>query len=460
MGKVLLVFSIIVSAVFLSAFLTLVHTGTSSATGWQDQPAAFESAESSDPATIVVEFTATNRLVRQINLTTTVSGIEALQRTGLHIVTKDFGFAIAVCSIEGVGCPEDTCFCNSSNFWNHEYWKGSSWQHQTPGTNVSPGAIEGWRWGEWNAEPIPPAPQLIAAFNALEWFRSQQSPNGSYGSGSGCSISSSVDALITLGANNLDADEWRKGPDLPTLMDFIAQNGECYANNNASSAGKLAVGLIGSGACWPNSGVKPSDYYSSSTGIMQAWSGPQSWAILGSLALSESIPAPAIDYLKNLVKPNGAWEWQNGLGTDTNTTALVIQTLIAYGEPIDSNIVISGLQYLKSAQNRDGGITYDPFSPWGTDSDANSTAFAIQAIVAAGQDPLTGTWLMTNTSPITYLMSLQMPNGAFLWQSNDTSANLLSTQQAIAALLRRPYPFRIGLLPECPAYVHLPLVIK
>jgi prenyltransferase beta subunit len=199
------------------------------------------------------------------------------------------------------------------------------------------------------------------------------------------------------------------------------------------------------------------DYYQPNTGTFGEGVGNHSWAVLGTLALSETLPISATQYLTQNQQLNGGWEWYPGWGTDTNTTALAIQALIAAGQPASSTSVVNGLDYLRNAQNDDGGFPYDPISPWGTDSDVNSTAYVVQAIVAASEDP--SNWDPTGGSnPIDYLLSLQLADGSFPWQAGG-SANLLATQQAIPALLGRPFPIKMQDVQQCPV-VYLTIISK
>jgi prenyltransferase beta subunit len=174
--------------------------------------------------------------------------------------------------------------------------------------------------------------------------------------------------------------------------------------------------------------------------------------------LSETIPSGAVDQLKSTINVDGGWGWVAG-SSDTNGTALALQALVAAGESLSATEVISGLAYLDAAQNSDGGFPYDPASLTTTESDANSTAYVVQALMATSQDPFTGTWLISDTHPISYLLSLQLANGSFEWQAG-SGTNQLATQQAIPALLGRPYPLRINPnLETCPARF-LPVITK
>lgn len=405
-----------------------------------------------DAAHVVVQFGEYEQVVREIQITTPISGLLALQNTGLEIETRDFGGGfVAVCSINGVGCPADDCFC-SSKFWSYEYWDGSAWQGYPVGatdSSVEAGDVEGWRWAEFGEGGLAPAPLYLAAAQGLDWLAVQQSITGTYGS-----TSANVEAMLAIGANGFRASEWRLEPEAVPLLSRILEDGAAFSELGASEAGKLAAGLAAADGCLPAGALAPSSYYSSTSGQYAEGTGFHVWGVLGTLALSETVPADAVQYLRDLVQPNGGWEWLPGFGTDTNSTALAIQALIAAGEPPTSTLVLNGLDYLKSAQNADGGFPYDPNSIWGTDSDTNSTAYAVQAIRAAGQDPLTGTWVISSTNPINYLLGMQLPDGSFEWQPGYGS-NGLATMQASAALLGEVLPYRAAAVSACPA-LYLP----
>jgi prenyltransferase beta subunit len=171
--------------------------------------------------------------------------------------------------------------------------------------------------------------------------------------------------------------------------------------------------------------------------------------------MSATVPVAGVQSLIHAALPNGGWEWSPGWNGDTNTTALAIQALVAAGEPVSSTAIISGLAFLKSAQNGDGGFAYDPVSPFGRDSDANSTAYVAQALAAAGEDPTGPAWTISDANPIGYLLNLQLADGSFEWQKG-AGVNELSTQQAVSALLRAPYPVRVGV--EACYDIYLPMI--
>jgi len=415
-------------------------------------------------ANVIVQFGRQDLTVRPITFTAPISGLRALELTGLDVITSETAFGAVVCSIGGVGCPASNCFC-SSNYWGYNYWDGSAWQGYMVGAAssvITDAAVEGWRWGPFGSAvlfpDLPPAPPLIAAASALDWLRPRQViTDGGYGS-----MGSTVETLMAIGANNLRAADWKRQPDSASLLSYAMGHGAAYANTGADASAKVATGLSASEGCWPLNALRPMDFYSPTSGAFVGaygvGSGTQAWAILGTRSLSQSVPVTAVQYLRNAQQPNGGWEWQAGFGSDTNSTALAIQALVSFGEPLTSSAIISGLNYLKSAQNADGGFTYDPTSPWGTASDTDSTAYAVQALLAAGQDPITGTWVVTSSNPISYLLGMQLSDGSFEYQKG-LGANLLATQQAVPALLGRPFPLKVADLSQC-CGVFMPVVLR
>jgi hypothetical protein len=238
------------------------------------------------------------------------------------------------------------------------------------GSTLSNGAIEGWKWGEWGSAAIPTATHLIAANEALDYLLSIQSADGGYTSAGG-----SVETLLSIASNSINPADWRKPGNHFSLANTLLLNGAKYSSKSSAAAGKLSVGLTGSQGCLPYASQSPSYDYNPATGIYDAGAGGQSWAILGASALGDSIPAQAITYLKSLQKSDGSFEWGTGYGYDTNSTSMAIQALIAGGDSITSTAVISGFELFTISPNTMVGFPYDPVSTYGTESDANSTAY-------------------------------------------------------------------------------------
>ncbi|MEI7771566.1 MAG: cell wall anchor protein, partial [Chloroflexales bacterium] len=119
-------------------------------------------------------------------------------------------------------------------------------------------------------------------------------------------------------------------------------------------------------------------------------------------------------------------------------TSMALQALV--GQPQAAAVKAKALAYLRSQQNGDGGFPYSQSSSFGHDSDANSTAYVIQALAATGAGPAA----LTNggNGPLAALSGLQNPGGAMRYQRAQPDDNALATYQAITALLGRAQPLK------------------
>lgn len=309
------------------------------------------------------------------------------------------------------------------------------------------GAIEGWLWGEYGDAQVP-APVTMAASAGLEWLSSRQViTTGGYGGASG-----TVETMLAIGSNGLDASNWQRTSQSPSLQGAFLPVAAAYSRQGAAQAGKLSAAVAAANACVPVGVVAPSAYYSPTLGAYSRNAGDNAWAMLGTVARGDVVPATAVATLKSQAQANGGWEWGAGWGVDTNATALAVQALIATGETPTSTVISKALAYLKPTQNTGGGFPY----ALGSASDTNSTAYVVQAIVAAGQNPAGVEWQNSGKSPLDFLRARQLVDGGFEWQAGN-GANLLATQQAVPALLGRANPITVRAPQSCPT-TYLPQI--
>lgn len=100
-----------------------------------------------------------------------ITGYEALQRSGLAFETEVQAGGAAVCSIEGRGCPADNCFCSCPGgtdclYWSYWHQIDGEWIYSVAGAGlyrVSDGAVEGWVWGPGSVSQAPPPPDVSFA---------------------------------------------------------------------------------------------------------------------------------------------------------------------------------------------------------------------------------------------------------------------------------------------------------
>ncbi|MCB0045322.1 MAG: hypothetical protein KDD92_07830 [Caldilineaceae bacterium] len=404
-------------------------------------------AQDEKDADVIVQFGDQNVAIRSITFTDSISGLRALEMSGLDVITATSDYGTLVCSIDGVGCPAEDCFCSSS-YWGYNYWGDGAWQGYMTGAASSvisqTGAIEGWRWGEFGAA-VAPAPEALSAELALDQIASTQQPTGGFGS-----LGSTADVMLALGANHEAASAWQAPPDGFSLLDYWSQddidgdehptNAARYAAASPAAAGKLYLAAVSAGAD-PQAfaGEDIVAAVKANYDDMSGAFGPTNWdQAFGMLAMAgiadEPLPVEMVQTLVDQANPDGSWGYlppsaEGEAFGDTNSTALAVQALRAAGVCSPD-----GLIYLRSAQNEDGGFGND----LDAETDANSTAYVIQAILAAGQDPTSAAWSVNGNTPFDALASLQLADGSFAWMTGQ-GANPLATHQAVPALLRTSF---------------------
>ena len=71
----------------------------------------------------------------------------------------------------------------------------------------------------------------------------------------------------------------------------------------------------------------------------------------------------------------------------------------------------------------------------GRGSDTQSTAWAIQALLAAGRSP--------GTPAFRYLERMRRPDGSYRYNARYVTTPLWVTAQVLPALARKPFPLRV-----------------
>jgi energy-coupling factor transport system substrate-specific component len=123
-----------------------------------------------------------------------------------------------------------------------------------------------------------------------------------------------------------------------------------------------------------------------------------------------------------------------GGGSDVDDTAAALQALVDAGAGTGA-IVAHATAFLVRAQNPDGGYPQQQ----GGASNAQSTAWAIQGLTAAGRDVNTVT-RQGSRSPLGYLESLIAPDGSVRYSRTGSQTPVWVTAQALTALAGEPLP--------------------
>ncbi len=124
----------------------------------------------------------------------------------------------------------------------------------------------------------------------------------------------------------------------------------------------------------------------------------------------------------------------HGSPSDVDDTGAALQALADAGAR-NRGVLGAAADYLVRSQNLDGGLPQQ----YGGQSNAQSTAWAIQGVIAAGYDPAT-VRRGASRSPVGYLESLVAPGGSVRYSRTVSQTPVWVTAQALIALAGRMFP--------------------
>ena len=190
---------------------------------------------------------------------------------------------------------------------------------------------------------------------------------------------------------------------------------------------------------WVNRGLEPDGSYGAFNATL--------YAAIAKRMMGDAVEPTTIAYIRAAQDTDGGWNYTgtaNAADSDVDTTALAMQALVAAGvAPNDVNLR-DGLEYLARSQRRNGG-----WQSFGS-ADPNSTASAIIAITAMGYVPGDACWRNSAApdlagraykSPIIWLRNQQATDGHIASPNDGFGVNTFATAQSIQALRRAWNPF-------------------
>lgn len=268
------------------------------------------------------------------------------------------------------------------------------------------------------------------ALKALDYLDSVQNADGGFPTGYApeSDLSTTADVIVAFVAAGEDPNAVLS-PDMANPYYFLGQQVEADTVTAAGQIAKIATAVVAGGkdvtAFGGHNLVDDLLALQDESGVFGTGAFEHCLSLIALENAGVELPEGAVEVAVSAQAEEGGWGFAADQAPDTNTTALCVQALALTGQ---ADAVDAALAYFESIQNEDGGWPYQNPSDYGTDSDANSTALVIQALLAAGED-LAG-W----NNPQEWLLSLQNEDGAFGYQTAVPDSNILATVGAIPAL--------------------------
>ena len=288
--------------------------------------------------------------------------------------------------------------------------------------------------------------------NAVNYLKSVQNETD----GSISTFSVSAWAAMALNVSNNDPNTVSKNNG-PSLASYLVDNKGLV---NTASAADVSRYILAMTACTKDpSAVTGTDFVAILEGLANndQLGDPDVvyddfWGIMAlvsaGVSTNSEVIQDSVDFIKNCQAVDGGWGYDAAAawGTDADDTAAAIMALMAAGEDPDQVCIDDAVAYLQGLQN----VSTGAFDSWGTPNSA-SDSWVMGAIVSMGQHP--GQWPLNGTSVLRHLLSLQNAGGSFNYTTDDAAYEALYgitvdhawfTSYAIIALSYNPYPVNVA----------------
>lgn len=280
---------------------------------------------------------------------------------------------------------------------------------------------------------LAPAPAGASEVSrAAQWLRAAQNADGGFGSAPGDDSGAEMTAWAMLGLeaagdNPLDVDRGGHTP-----VDFLRGH-----TGELKSPGDLARTIV----ALEGAGVDPRELGGvnlvaelldkrRSNGSYEGWPGSTAFAVIALRAAGATGSLEqSLGWLQKVQNDDGGWGDVPGSPSTADGTGAVMQALSG-----DSKAVQRGLSYLRGAQRPGGG-----FALGGNGAvNSQSTAWAIQGILAAGGNP--DSFRRGGSSAPDYLAARQAGDGHYRYSKSSDQTPVWVTGQALAAAAGKPLP--------------------
>ena len=280
------------------------------------------------------------------------------------------------------------------------------------------------------ASVVPARAQASETSRAADWLVAAQNTDGGWGSAPGHGSATDMTAWAMLGLeasgrNPLDISREGHNP-VGYLRDQVGQ---------LSSPGDYARTIL----ALEGAGVDPHDFggrdlvsaladQRRSNGSYEGWPGSTAFAVIALRAAGGGGIEQSISWLAKVQNGDGGWGDVPGSPSTADGTGAAMQAMPG------SSIAKHGLGYLRNVQRPSGG-----FAIGGSGAvNAQSTAWAVQGMVAVGTDP--ASVHEQGKNPLEYLAARQDADGHYHYSATSDQTPVWVTGQVLAATAGDSFP--------------------
>jgi uncharacterized membrane protein len=269
--------------------------------------------------------------------------------------------------------------------------------------------------------------------SATAWLESAQNADGGFGTDPGAPSSPVMTGWACLGLESAGRNplDLRKGGNTP--ISYLRKRSDEIRSTGDME--RTILVLVGAG-------VDPRKFGRDLVARLRAhrkgdgsWPGQVNPTAFGILALSAAGSRNGLSrsaaWLRSAQNEDGGWGFARGSASDPDSTGAALQALAAAGG--SRGAIARGAGWLRGVQGESGG-----FAVSGGSANAQSTAWAVQGLVAAGTSP--ASVRSAGRSPVDYLRSVQAADGHYRYSSSSDQTRVWVTGQALVAVKGRAFP--------------------
>lgn len=299
---------------------------------------------------------------------------------------------------------------------------------------------------------LPAAAQAGPLAQALDYLAARQDPvGGGFAAGAGTDPAYTAWAALAVSASGEDTARWHRGR--ASLRAALARPPAGVALPDAERAAvAIATAGMDPRVATGRNLVREVLRAQRPDGTIGADSSTTAWGILalvaGGLGPGSRAIRTACDALERVQRRDGGWSLtEDDPRSGPNTTAAAIQALVAAGrDPETSAALRRARLFLLSVQNPDGG--FPPVD--GGPSTALTTAWVALSIRSLGERSSRAPWDRAG-GPLALLRALQLPDGGVRNATSSTGPSVWATSQAALAFSGTYIPHRRRVARPVPA---------